>query len=112
MLIYFFFTVVKKMKDFSWLLSSGGRVLVTSLNNNLWTLSQVCKPTVGQGLPSSFVSAKPCGEQASFCSEKNLVLDSSLDVDVFFQYGPLQATENSLFWFSSTFAIFRGRLLL
>ena len=86
------------MKGFSWMLSSGGslQIPVTSLKNDVWTLSQVCKP-VGQELLSHSVPTEFCGEQATSCLGKHLVSHMSVDADVFFQYGPLQATENCLF---------------
>lgn len=51
--IVIFFLVLKKIKGLSWMLSSDGRVqiAVTSVKNDLWTLSQVHEP-LGQGLLS------------------------------------------------------------
>jgi len=59
------------------------QIPVTSLKNDLWTLSQVCKP-VGQGLLSCSVPTEVCGEQDTFCIGKHLASHMSVGAGTFF----------------------------
>lgn len=75
------------------------QIPVTSLKNDLWTLSQACKP-VGQRLLSCSVPTV-LWRAGHFYIGKHLVLHMPVDADMFFQFGLLQATENCLFCFIS-----------